>query len=107
MDRTAIIITVLGAVFASTGFWTLVNNIYQSRNKHKTLEQSALLGLLHERIYERCEEYITRGSVTREEYETLESLFQPYADLGGNGTGRRLWEEVNHLPIGGENEISN
>lgn len=103
MDKTSIILTVLATVFASTGFWALISNIYQSRSKHKTLEQRALLGLLHERIYERCEEYIARGSVSREEYETLESLYKPYADLGGNGTGARLWQEVNRLPIeGGE-----
>ena len=101
MDRTQIIVAVLGAVFASTGFWTLLNNVYQAKSKRKTIEQRALLGLLHERIYERCEEYIARGNVSREEYETLESLYQPYADLGGNGTGARLWQEVNRLPIEG------
>lgn len=100
MDRTTIILTVLGAVFASTGFWALINNVYQARSKKQSLEQRALLGLLHERIYERCEACIARGSVSREEYENLEFLYKPYIEMGGNGTARRLFEEVDKLPIG-------
>lgn len=100
MDRTTIILTVLGAVFASTGFWTLINNIYQARSRKKSVEQRALIGLLHERIYERCEEVINRGSISREEYENLEYLYKPYIEMGGNGTAKRLFAEVDKLPIG-------
>lgn len=99
MDKTTIILTVLGAVFASTGFWTLINNIYQTKSRKRSVEQKALIGLLHERIYERCEEVIDRGYITREEYENLQYLYQPYIEMGGNGTARRLFEEVNRMPI--------
>ena len=99
MDKTSILITVLGAVFASTGFWTLINNIYQQKIRKRSAEQRALIGLLHERIFERCEEVIDRGYISREEYENLEYLYKPYIEMGGNGTAKRLFEEVNRMPI--------
>lgn len=87
------------AVFSSTGLWTLINNAYQSRAGKKSVEQTALLGLLHDRIYEQCSKYIARGDISSEEHENLWYIYKPYKDLGGNGTGDRLWAEVNRLPL--------
>ena len=44
--------------------------------------------------------YIERGWITKDEYENLyEYLYKPYAELGGNGSAKRVMDEVNKLEI--------
>lgn len=44
--------------------------------------------------------YIERGCITQEEYENLKVyLFEPYEKLGGNGSAKRIMQEVDKLPI--------
>ena len=58
------------------------------------------MGLAHDRIIELGIIYIERGWITQEEYENLHDyLYKPYEALGGNGTGKRIMEEVKKLPI--------
>ena len=101
MITTDMFTTVVIAMFASTGFWTLVNNIYQEKKKPKdTPEKRALLGLLHENLMVKCSKYIDQGWITVEDYEDLKHYtYDPYRELGGNGTGERAWAEVNKLSL--------
>ena len=49
------------------------------------------------------QEYIKRGWLTRDEYENLHDyLFQPYLDMGGNGTAQKIMKEVDKLPLRGD-----
>ena len=100
--RIDLLIAVFSAVFASTGFWTLINAIYQNKAKSKTAERAALVALLHDRIYDLSQQYIARGFVTIEEYDNLNYLWVTYSDLGGNGTGKKLFEQVGKLDMRGE-----
>jgi len=93
------ITTIILAIFASTGFWTVVNTIYQNHSKKKNAEQQMLIGLGHDRLYSLCNEYIVRGYVTSDELSNLEYIYVPYTELGGNGTGKTLYATVNKLPI--------
>lgn len=97
-----VIITVIVAIFASTGFWTVINSILARRaakhDKHDALTQM-IIGLGHDRIYEICERCITRGYITTSEYDNLKYLYEPYVALGGNGTGVKLKETVDKLPV--------
>jgi hypothetical protein len=44
--------------------------------------------------------YIERGYITQEEYENLHDyLYIPYEKLNGNGSAKRVMEEVGRLPI--------
>jgi hypothetical protein len=45
-------------------------------------------------------EYMQRGNVTTNEYETFERLYKSYTSMGGNGTIKKLFEDVEQLPIG-------
>ena len=44
-------------------------------------------------------QYIERGWITEDEYDTLKDLYEPYKKLGGNGSGTKIMEEINKLPI--------
>lgn len=91
-------VTIFCAIFSSVGFWTFVNNVYQSIREKESAERKALLGLLHEKLSERAAVFINRGSITTGEYEDfIKYVYDPYVGLGGNGTGERLKQEVDKL----------
>lgn len=94
------VITIMIAIFGSTGLWTVINTLLQNRKSRKSVERDALLGLLHERLYSQCMEFIERKYITDDELEDLEKyLWLPYHELGGNGTGEALFKQVQKLEI--------
>lgn len=89
-------LTVVCAVIASSGFWAYI----QKRTEKKDVKTQMLVGLAHDRILFLGMSYIERGSITRDEYENLyEYLYRPYEKMGGNGSAKRVMQEVNKLPI--------
>lgn len=97
MSIVEVVVTVLCAVFTSTGFWTYV----QTKKNNKSAQTRMLIGLAHDRIMTLSEFYIKRGYITKEEYEDLYTyLYSPYRDLKGNGTAEHMVENnVKKLPI--------
>ena len=96
MDTTAFIIAIIAAVFGSTGFWSWLT----TRNRKKSAETRLLMGIAYSKIIDRCNEYLQRGYVDTDEFHELEHyLYQPYADMGGNGTAEKLFLDVSKLPV--------
>lgn len=93
------ILPILLAVFGASGFWQIILYLIEKARKKNSTEDEALLGLLHNEIYILCKRYILRGYVMVEELNNLEYLYNPYIELGGNGTAKRLMEEVYKLPL--------
>ena len=59
-----------------------------------------LVGLAHDRILFLGMHYVDRGFITQDEYENLHDyLYVPYEKLGGNGSAKRVMQEVDKLPI--------
>ena len=89
-------VTVICAVLASSGFWAYL----QKRSENKDVKTQMLIGLAHDRIIYLGMQYIDRGWITQDEYENLhEYLYKPYEQMGGNGSAKRIMNEVEHLPI--------
>lgn len=96
------VVTILCSVIASSGLWTLI----AKKLDRKDAKTKMLLGLAHDRIITLGMSYIQRGWVTNEEYEDLKKyLYNPYKELGGNGTAERVMNEVDKLPIKPYNPI--
>ncbi len=97
------VLTILGAVLASSGFWAFIQEKDKrkaAKNKQTSVESQMLIGLAHDRIIYLGMVYIERGYITQDEYENLyEYLYKPYEKLGGNGSAKRIMIEVNQLPI--------
>ena len=94
-----IIVTLAVAVFGSTGFWTWL----MTRNKKKSAEARLIMGLAYSKIIKLSEHYIKRGYIETEEYNELNKyLYQPYKEMGGNGTAEKLVQEVKQLPTSKE-----
>ena len=70
------------SIVTSSGFWAYM----QKKSTRNTYETKMLLGLGHDSIVE---------------YENLvKYLYEPYSELGGNGTAKRLvTHDVARLPI--------
>jgi len=90
-----IIITILTSVLASSGLWAFL----ASKFERDSAEKDILIGIGHIELVFFGMQYIERGWITQDEYETLKSLYEPYKKLGGNGSGTKIMQEVDKLPI--------
>lgn len=89
-------ITIACSVLASSGLWAYISK----RADRKDAKTELLIGIAHDRIIFLGMSYINRGYITQEEYENLhEYLYGPYVKAGGNGTAKRIMDEVEKLPI--------
>lgn len=90
------IVTIVCSVLASSGFWAYI----QKKNDVKDNKTKLLIGLAHDRIMYLGTTYLERGSITKDEYENLHDyLYEPYQAEGGNGSAKRIMNEVDKLPI--------
>lgn len=91
-----VLLPIVLAMLASNGLWALIGK----RREKNNVERKMLVSLAHDRIIHLGMVYVTRGYVTQDEYETLNDyLYQPYEKMGGNGSAKRVMEEVRKLPI--------
>lgn len=98
--RMDLLVTVIVSVFASTGFWTLINAIYQKKTETKSAGDKLLLGLAFKAIVEVCQHHLAVGYISADEYMELNKyLYEPYKELDGDGTATRLMREVEKLPL--------
>ena len=89
-----VFLTLSGSVLMSTGFWAYIN----SKNRKIDARTELILGLAHEQIIATGERYLERGWVSYQEYEDFcRYLYDPYVELGGNGTGTRIKKELDSL----------
>ena len=91
-----VLLPIVLAMLASNGLWALIGK----RRENNNVERKMLVGLAHDRIIHLGMVYVTRGYITQDEYENLNDyLYQPYEKMGGNGSAKRVMEEVRKLPI--------
>ena len=91
-----IMLTVFSSVLASSGLWACI----QKRGESKDVKTEMLIGLGHDRIVYLGMTYIEKGYITKDEYENLNDyLYMPYAKIGGNGSAKRIMNEIDKLPI--------
>lgn len=89
-------VTILVSVLASSGVWAVVMKVMDK----KDVKTQMLIGLGHDRIMYLGNSYIARGYITSEEYENLvDYLYKPYELMGGNGSAKRVIDEVKKLPL--------
>ena len=93
-----ILIITIPALFASQGVWSLILYQVQKKNEKKDLRTRADLAILHDLVYRYCCEAIARGYTGFDEFDDINSLYEIYTAIGGNGTGKKLYEEYCKLP---------
>lgn len=91
-----IAVPLVAAVLTSSGLWAVVAR----RADKGDAERRMLVGLAHDRIVHLGMVYVDRGYITQDEYENLNDyLYAPYEKMGGNGSAKRVMEEVRRLPM--------
>lgn len=89
------LLTIIISVFASSGFWAFLQFLMSK----KDAKNDMIMGLGHDRVVYLGTKYIERGYITPDEYENLyDYLYKPYEKLGGNGSAKRIMDEVRKLP---------
>lgn len=84
---------------------TIKAEIASLRNRTSALEtcsaaqSEGTMALLHDRLYQCCEHYLTKGSIDVGGLNNINRLYKAYEGLGGNGTGKMLYDRVQELPI--------
>lgn len=93
---TQVAVPLVVAVLTSSGLWAVV----AKRVDKGDTQRKMLVGLAHDRIVHLGMVYVDRGYITQDEYENLNDyLYAPYEKMGGNGSAKRVMEEVRRLPI--------
>lgn len=95
MTTSQIILTIITALLASSGLWAFLGKKLERNNSEREL----LVGIGHIELVFFGMQYIERGWITRDEYETMQGLYAPYIKLGGNGSGTKIMKELEKLPI--------
>lgn len=93
---TQVAVPLVVAVLTSSGLWAVIAR----RADKGDAQRKMLVGLAHDRIVHLGMVYVDRGYITQDEYENLNDyLYAPYEKMGGNGSAKRVMEEVRRLPI--------
>lgn len=83
------------AVLGGSGIWAWA----KSKAERNSTADKLLLAVSRNQLIALGRTYIDRGYVTMDEYEEYEAEYQAYSDLGGNGLARRVFEQVDELPM--------
>lgn len=97
-EIAAIIVAIIGSLFGSGGLWTYLDRRRSKKTEQEQAQTDAIIALARLELVRESLRHIEKGSITMEEADALEDLFTPYTVLGGNGNGRRLYEQAMALP---------
>lgn len=87
-----IVPTILGVVIGFISTKVKANN-----KKDKAIEEG-VQALLRNELIRRYREYETKQEITILDKENMEAMFKQYENLGGNGTVKKMYEELLELP---------
>jgi hypothetical protein len=83
------------ALLGGSGVWAWA----KTKSDHNNNAAKLLLTVTRTQLIALGRSYIERGYVTMDEYEEYEAEYQIYSALGGNGLARRVFEQVEELPM--------
>lgn len=83
------------AVLGGSGIWAWAKTKADRNNNSAKL----LLTVTRNQLITIGRGYIERGYITMDEYEEYEAEYKMYSALGGNGLARRMFEQVDDLPM--------
>lgn len=86
-----IITTLLGG----SGVWAWA----KSKSDRNNTTRSLLLEVSKNQLIALGRAYLDRGYITMDEYEEYEAEYKLYSAIGGNGLARRVFKQVDDLPI--------
>ena len=99
------LLTALISVLSCGGLWTYLDHRRSEKMTAKReeteiekAERDVIVAIARNELIRTCLAIIASGTITVEEADALTELFEPYTKLGGNGNGKRLYEQAVSLP---------
>jgi hypothetical protein len=83
------------ALLGGSGIWAWL----KTKTDRNDSEDKLLLQVARNQLISQGRYYLDRGYITMDEYEEYESEYDIYSRLGGNGLARRIFKQVDELPI--------
>lgn len=83
------------ALLGGSGIWAWL----KTRTDRNDSEDKLLLQVARNQLVAQGRFYLDRGYITMDEYEEYEFEYDIYSRLGGNGLARRVFKQVDELPI--------
>lgn len=71
----------------------LINRVKKDKKKDKAIE-TGVQALLRNEIIRRYREFESKGEISILDKENLEEMFVQYKNLGGNGTVKKMMDEL-------------
>lgn len=106
MEILGWIIGIAVAIFGSTGFWQFCTLKWQKKNDEESINpgdiklmKEGMKAMLHDRLYQSCRYYLSKGVIDEDGYANLSAIYNSYHGLGGNGTGTELYNRACRLKI--------
>lgn len=82
-------------VLSGPGIWAWM----RTRTQRNDSEDRLLLQVAKNQLVTQGHEYLKRGYITMDEYAEYEAEYKVYSALGGNGLARRIFKQVDELPM--------
>lgn len=86
---------VITTILGSSGIWAWV----KTRSDRNNSEDQLLLEVAKNQLTVLGRTYLERGYITMDEYEEYEAEYKLYSALGGNGLAKRVFKQVDELPM--------
>lgn len=86
---------ILSALFGAPGIWAWA----KTKADHNNAATKLALIVSKNQLIALGRTYLDRGYITMDEYEEYEAEYNIYSVLGGNGLARRVFKQVDDLPI--------
>lgn len=83
------------ALLGGSGIWAWA----KAKGERNDTEDKLLLHVAKNQLVYQGRKYLKRGYITMDEYEEYEDNYKLYSGLGGNGLARRIFEQVDELPM--------
>lgn len=80
-----------------TAITYMLKKIFGLYKRQKAVEKG-VQALLRNELIRRYREYESKGEISIIDRENIEHMFEEYKNLGGNGTVKKMYEELLSLP---------
>ena len=106
------VISIIMTVVSGVLVWILqgtLKDVKELRQKKEAEERkkdeamtAAVLSLLRIQLIEYHDKYMMRDEIPAYVYENWDDMYKAYAALGGNGTIKRMNDDISKIRLGGE-----
>lgn len=105
MQLSPLTLTFITAIISSLASALVASIVASSKSRIKKEKQTmdalnaGMRALLWRELNDIHKEALTDGGMTPDERHNLEQVYNAYHQIGGNGTGTRIYEEAMKLPV--------